>query len=662
MSGSYFSSNGQSVKLGARIGSGGEGHVYECIGQPSLVAKIYHKGVDREHARKLAAMVGICNDKLERIASWPRQTITDGPAGPLVGILMKRFSSDFREIINLYSPIDRKKYFPEADYRFLLHTAWNLVAAFETIHSAGVVIGDVNQKNILVNKDAFIRLIDCDSFQIVRNGEKFRCSVGVADYTPPELQGRDFSQLDRTETHDCFGMAVIIFSLLMMGRHPFAGVSRRTAPIELAQAISGYHFAYGRSGKSLLAPPPNAPPSTLLPDNLLRLFEDSFSEEASRKAKRPSDRDWLAALDQFRKQVLTCSRSEEHAFGSHNSLCPWCEFESRSIIFFRSSSKKQRQKGVSSSSSSCSHGIVFSIKQDLVYNLEALIKNTSRLLSAAGPSPSIAACRPLSDEVISARKKLNCVRLSFGCFLASAAFGLLGSLSIGIAIIFLLWWLYEESDGNEFVKEKQNRLKAFNQAQFAIEQFGSREENLNHLKLKLEGTFIHTHKLLDEYKNFQSRFEYERKQLELNKRSEQEKQFLQKFSLEAAIISDFSVKRKATLRSFGIYSAADLEPNALKAMPGIGPVLSKSLMDWRNSKLANFVYDPNKAVSDSSIEALKIKMKTRYAILESELQARYKRLKTEIEQDYREDLEKLANQTLAVQQLAQSQADMEAVK
>jgi DNA-binding helix-hairpin-helix protein with protein kinase domain len=64
-------------------------------------------------------------------------------------------------------------------------------------------------------------LIDCDSFQITDGAHVFRCPVEVPEFTPPELQGSAFDSQTRTAQHDAFGLAVLIFYLLFLGRHPF---------------------------------------------------------------------------------------------------------------------------------------------------------------------------------------------------------------------------------------------------------------------------------------------------------------------------------------------------------------------------------------------------------------------------------------------------------
>ncbi|MCV5745385.1 hypothetical protein OFN42_34805, partial [Escherichia coli] len=60
------------------------------------------------------------------------------------------------------------------------------------------MIGDVNDRNLVVAKSGITRLIDCDSIQIQAAGETFFCDVGVPTHTAPELQGTDLATTLRT--------------------------------------------------------------------------------------------------------------------------------------------------------------------------------------------------------------------------------------------------------------------------------------------------------------------------------------------------------------------------------------------------------------------------------------------------------------------------------
>ena len=114
---------------------------------------------------------------------------------------------------------------PQFDRRYLLRTARNLAAALSALHSSGYVAGDLNESNVLVTPTALVTLIDTDSFQ-VREDREWKsgaslCPVGKPEYTPPELQGKPLSEVMRLPDHDAFGLAVLIFQLLMEGSHPF---------------------------------------------------------------------------------------------------------------------------------------------------------------------------------------------------------------------------------------------------------------------------------------------------------------------------------------------------------------------------------------------------------------------------------------------------------
>ncbi|OIP71251.1 MAG: hypothetical protein AUK48_12680 [Oscillatoriales cyanobacterium CG2_30_44_21] len=107
---------------------------------------------------------------------------------------------------------------PHGDY------ARKLARAVRSVHSRGYVIGDVNESNVLVADDAIVTLVDTDSFQVNDGTTIYRCTVGKPEYTPPELQGMSFRDVDRSVQHDLFGLGVLIYQLLMEGTHPFGGV------------------------------------------------------------------------------------------------------------------------------------------------------------------------------------------------------------------------------------------------------------------------------------------------------------------------------------------------------------------------------------------------------------------------------------------------------
>jgi DNA-binding helix-hairpin-helix protein with protein kinase domain len=319
---------GNEVRLPSRpFAVGGEGAVFDVVGRPDLVAKLYRKPQSKERCDKLRAMARLCSPALLKFAAWPTATLSNGDPAAVDGIMMPRIV-DHREIHHLYSVAQRKKDFPEADWGFLLHTARNCAISFEAVHQHRHVVGDVNQKNVMVSKKGIVALVDCDSFQVAEGSRIFRCPVGVPEYTPPELQGKKFESLDRSSNHDAFGLAVLVFHLLMMGRHPFSGVPLVHADIPIEKAIQGGLYAYARN-PTKLKPPPHVPPVTMLDAGTLDLFERAFGS-----TRRPTATEWRSALDAAMKQLERCKIDPKHSYLTAAGKCPWCQLISVARLMF----------------------------------------------------------------------------------------------------------------------------------------------------------------------------------------------------------------------------------------------------------------------------------------------------------------------------------------
>jgi DNA-binding helix-hairpin-helix protein with protein kinase domain len=340
-------SKGNPVVFGKKIGGGGEGNVYEVT--PSsldVLAKVYHKtpGIDRQE--KLKVMANGCNNYLKEFAAWPMDTLHDKKTGEIYGFIMPKVT-DCEPIHKLYNPSQRKLCFPNADWKFLVRIAKNLAAAFYIIHKCGYVIGDVNEGNILVTKRACVRLIDCDSFQVHGANKSYLCEVGVAQYTPPELQkAKDFKMV-RTQNHDNFGLAILIFLLLFMGRHPYSGIYRGSEDMPIEKAISEYRFAYSKSaGLKSIAPPKNAVAFQIIPVEIANLFERAFTEVGSQPEGRPTANEWWAMLNALEKRLKKCSVEPMHSYYDTLASCPWCRLEQSSGIkqFLNSDVKKWYNK------------------------------------------------------------------------------------------------------------------------------------------------------------------------------------------------------------------------------------------------------------------------------------------------------------------------------
>jgi DNA-binding helix-hairpin-helix protein with protein kinase domain len=319
-----YTLNGQRISLSQELGRGGEGSIYAIAEHPQWVAKLYH-------ANKLTPN-GLA--KLHLSLRYPPQNpaiaapvdLLLNHRGQVLGFMMPRVPQGY-PLHDLYTPRSRRQKLPFFTHTHLHRVARNLSVAVSALHHRGYVIGDVNESNMLVNPSALVFLIDTDSFQIRDrlSGVVYRCGVGKPEFTPPELQGKRFDRCDRTPAQDAFGVAVLIFQLLMEGTHPFDGVYLKSGEPPLIQdrILAGY-YPYGQRSVPV-RPKPFAPPLTTLHPQLQSLFLRCFETGHQRPEYRPTADEWAVALTQAEQSLISCQRNPRHRYGSHLARCPWCD-------------------------------------------------------------------------------------------------------------------------------------------------------------------------------------------------------------------------------------------------------------------------------------------------------------------------------------------------
>ena len=323
------------VTLSAKpLGEGGEAKIFTVNDFDHLVVKIYHQPT-QQRQDKLVAMLdsppadnGTPNHKS---IAWPTDLILEENTGRFIGFAMPKVVGMY-SAHDFFNPKSRQQICKDFNYQYLLRTARNIAAAIRSVHDKGHIVGDINESNVMVSTTALVTLVDTDSFQVQSSkGKIFRCPVGKPDYTAPELHGSSFIETDRGPEHDHFGLAVIVFQLLMEGSHPFAGcyVGPGDDPYPLAaQRIKPNFFPHG-STAGAYQPAKIAPPFEILSPNIQKLFMMAFEKGSFDPAVRPTPADWVLALDNAEKTLRTCPKNDVHKFHSHLIDCPWCERASR---------------------------------------------------------------------------------------------------------------------------------------------------------------------------------------------------------------------------------------------------------------------------------------------------------------------------------------------
>lgn len=325
----YRLGSGRAVELGRELASAGEGRVTDVVGQPKLVAKIFHTefvgvagpadlrrkqaGLARKRS-KVAAMVkqkpvGWRDGSGHVVLAWPEDVLLEGST--IVGFVMPKIDlSDVLELHQVANPSDRADPMPNGpqwgrgvNFRHLSHIALNLAAAVGTAHIGGAVIGDFNERNVLVKPTTLVTLVDCDSMQVRQGNDIYLCEVGRPEFTAPELQGADTRTVVRTPASDLFALAIHIYMLLLDGAHPFqAGewTGRGERPGAAQRIKRGY---YSGGPKSPVRPMRSALPMTFLPPDILTLFEKAFNVGVNNPEARPTGADWRVALTKMIKTL-----------------------------------------------------------------------------------------------------------------------------------------------------------------------------------------------------------------------------------------------------------------------------------------------------------------------------------------------------------------------
>jgi DNA-binding helix-hairpin-helix protein with protein kinase domain len=598
-----FDSAGREVRLGGRIGKGGEGTVFDVADDPSCVAKVYHEVVPPNKAAKLGAMVQQANPSLLQISAWPTMTLHGARGGRTVGILMPKLGG-YRPIHQLYSPAQRKVTFPAADWSFLLHAARNVAQAIKTIHAQGVVVGDINQGNIVVSSNALVKFIDCDSFQIESNGKTFLCEVGVGHFTPPELQGRSFGSVVRTPNHDNFGLAAVCFHLLFMGRHPFVGKYLGSADMPIEKAIREFRFAFGSgAGGRQMTPPPHVLRLAGVSQTAAILFERAFGVDAVRNGTRPSAAEWVIALDQLRHELRACSRYAGHKYYKALGECPWCAIgEAGGPDFFISINAVRIGSG---------------------FDVRALWTAISRVpipgVSSEAPTVTAGARvkgRPLPGQLQWVKWLRPAAGWGAMASVAGCLFGILPPAGWFLVIVLILAWVGLR--GNKAYGEEKARrvavVKAVEEALNIIKGRWGREVGEPVSRFQAMRSMLDRNR--NEYLSLESEYRRDRGDLNTKREENQRRRFLEQYLIQRAGIRQVGPGLKATLASYGIETAADVIYQTVSAVPGFGPARTRELLGWRSKLEQGFRFDATKGVDSADIAALD----QRYALKRQDLE------------------------------------------
>ena len=298
--------NGNPIVPSRQLGQpGGEGTVYAIADRPGSVVKIWHSNKIPQDAEAKIEYLAKNPVKPDLGATWSI-TWPEGPVkenGAIVGYTMPIYQGDPAEWESMEQYYIRRaaQSTGAAQAREILiddrvRMARNLALGFRAVHAAGYVIGDVNEKNVVVNRQNDITMVDCDSygFTDADTGRAFSNQMGRPEFQAPEAQdNRD----NRNSNHDCFGLAILIFHLLTTF-HPYmvTGQHAQDYP-EYSDRIKAWLFPPA-SGGSVSAPDHYNEAWDRLTEKQQELFLRCFDQK-NEGEPRPAPEDWVEALQEM---------------------------------------------------------------------------------------------------------------------------------------------------------------------------------------------------------------------------------------------------------------------------------------------------------------------------------------------------------------------------
>lgn len=259
---------------------GGEARVYR-LGADQVV-KVYKAPDDPDYVGNPTEQHGAERRLVEqrsKLPAFPRpcpshvigpvDLALDGPNGQLAGYVMQ-FLSGSDVLMSFMDQGFRASVDPNLIPRLFL----NLHAAVTETHGSGIVIGDFNPLNVLVQKDRPM-LIDADSMQWAQ----FLCTVFTARYVDPlvcipDQGGSIMLKRPHTQLTDWYAFLNMLMECLCFV-HPYAGVYRPKNPSDRLKPGERWQRRVTVFDNEVIYPKA-AIPLNRMPDDLLHLWEQAF--------------------------------------------------------------------------------------------------------------------------------------------------------------------------------------------------------------------------------------------------------------------------------------------------------------------------------------------------------------------------------------------------
>lgn len=277
---------------------GGEGIIYEYNGQ---IIKVYKPVVNlRAKQHKVQMLIRkVLSHLLPQEVIGPKDIVTD-KSGAFIGFIMdKAEGEELKRLAN-------RKFLMANNIttKDILSMLVKLQEVIRQLHNNHIFIGDLNDQNVLFDRQFHIYLIDCDSWAV----EDEKCEVAMDLFKDPLLQSNDFNA-----GTDMYSFAVIAWKLLTR-IHPFGGTMN--PDINIIERM--------KKGISVIDNPNVTLPKTIrswrnLSPSLIKALRGIFENQS---------RELTDELNDMLKNLKFCDVHKEYYYGKY-TVCPLCDQSAR---------------------------------------------------------------------------------------------------------------------------------------------------------------------------------------------------------------------------------------------------------------------------------------------------------------------------------------------
>ena len=279
---------------GNELSEGGEAVIYEY---KNKLIKVFKDCVDlSDKEEKIKEMLKL---NMPKGAVCPKDVVYDSNSGRFIGYIMEKVNNgeEFKKLCS-------KKFIKlnNIDVKTVGVMLYELLNIIKKLHEQNIVIGDLNECNILFDKNYNVYIIDTDSWSVGKN----KCTVAMELFKDPKMKKGNF-----TNETDWYAFAVLAFKCLTR-IHPFGGNMSPDVPI-LERIEKGMSVI---DNKNVTIPKALCKGWDFLSPQLIKDFKDIFNH-----GKRfPIDK----SLKDFIDNLVLCKKHKDYYYSLYSG-CPICE-------------------------------------------------------------------------------------------------------------------------------------------------------------------------------------------------------------------------------------------------------------------------------------------------------------------------------------------------